>query len=114
MLLTNSRRRKTMSRNEYLELKEAELLSNQKAVMPEVRTLAENDMVKDSPKRRLLPAEKFCLTVEEAAAYFEIGEKKIRRLADLHRDDGLFTRHGVKVLVHRTAFENFLLQTSDI
>jgi len=29
-------------------------------------------------KMTLKPAEKFCLTVEEAAAYFEINDKKIR------------------------------------
>ncbi len=70
--------------------------------------------VKQSEKLSLMPSQKFCLTVEEAAAYFEIGEKKIRKLAEEHQDDGIFTKHGVKLLIIRPAFENFILRTSQI
>ena len=65
-------------------------------------------------KRILLPAQKYCLTVAEAADYFEVGPKKIRQLAEEHIDDGLFTRHGIKLLVIRPAFEKFLVQTPQI
>lgn len=71
-------------------------------------------MMKNEEKYTLLPADKFCLTVEEASDYFEIGPKKIRQLAEMHNDDGIFTRHGVKLLVIRPAFENFLGQTPQI
>ena len=63
---------------------------------------------------KLKPKEKFCLTVEEASAYFEIGEKKIRELYRAHPDDGIFSRHGVKLLILREPFEKFLTQTSEI
>lgn len=62
----------------------------------------------------LRPVEKFCLTVEEAAAYFEINEKKIRQIAQEHKDEGICAKHGAKLLIYRSAFEEFLLQISDI
>lgn len=71
-------------------------------------------MMKNEEKSVLMPGEKYCLTVAEAAAYFEVGPKKIRQLAEEHMDDRIFTRHGVKLLVVRPAFENFLAQTSQI
>ena len=77
-----------------------------------------NILVNDSEDKefpnRLMPKDKFCLTVKEASSYFEIGEKKIRELDKAHPDDGLFSHHGVKVLVLREPFENFLMQTSEI
>lgn len=63
---------------------------------------------------KLNPGEKFCLTVEEASFYFEIGAKKIRELAKMHEDDGIFIHHGVKLLVLREPFERFLTHTSEI
>ena len=71
-------------------------------------------MSTNKEKLILKPAEKFCLTVEEAAAYFEINDKKIRQIATEHRDDGICAKHGAKLLIYRPAFEQFLLQTSDI
>ena len=70
--------------------------------------------VKNAEKICLLPSQKYCLTVEEAAAYFEIGEKKIRKLAAEHEDDGIFTKHGVKLLIIRPAFENYISTTPQI
>lgn len=71
-------------------------------------------MIKNEEKCTCMPADKYCLTVAEAAGYFEIGPKKIRQLAEEHMDDGIFIRHGVKLLVIRPAFENFLAQTPQI
>lgn len=68
----------------------------------------------DSTSKKLKPAEKYCLTVEEASAYFEIGEKKIRSLAEMHKDEGIFIHHGVKLLILREAFEKFLSMTPEI
>ena len=71
-------------------------------------------MTTSKKKLILKPAEKFCLTVEEASAYFEINDKKILQIASEHRDDGICAKHGTKQLIYRPAFEQFLLQTSDI
>ena len=71
-------------------------------------------MTISNEKLKLKPEEKFCLTVEEASAYFEINPKKMRQLASEHRDKGICAKHGTKLLIYRPAFEQFLLQTSDI
>lgn len=68
----------------------------------------------DVKTQKLRPNEKFCLTVEEASAYFEICPQKIRAIAEEHMEDGIFTRNGVKLLVLRTPFENFLMKTETI
>ena len=58
--------------------------------------------------------EKFALTVNEAAVYFNIGEKKIRKLVDDNRSDGFVIQNGVKVLINRRKFEEFLNDTTSI
>ena len=50
----------------------------------------------------------FCLTIEEAAEYFNIGEKKLRRIIADHMDSGLVIQNGVKILIKRKRFEDFL------
>lgn len=65
-------------------------------------------------KMKLLPAEKFGLTVEEAADYFEIGTKKLRQIIDQHQDDGFCTRNGSKTIILRPEFEKFLISASEI
>ena len=57
--------------------------------------------------------EKYALTISEASAYFSIGVKKMRRLAEKHTGD-FAVRSGNKYLVIRTKFEEFLFQTSTI
>ena len=57
--------------------------------------------------------DKFLLTIKEAAAYFSIGEKKMRRLAEEHTGD-FAVINGNRYLIIRTKFEQFLLETSTI
>ena len=52
--------------------------------------------------------DKFCLTIEEAAEYFNIGEKKLRKMAVDYLDSGFVIQNGVKVLIKRKRFEDFL------
>ena len=52
--------------------------------------------------------DKFCLTIEEAAEYFNIGEKKLRRIIADHMDSGLVIQNGVKILIKRKRIEDFL------
>ena len=57
--------------------------------------------------------EKYTLTVKEAAAYFNIGIKKIRRLAE--ENTGRFAvLSGNKYLIIRTQFEKFINDSSQI
>ena len=57
--------------------------------------------------------EKYTLTIKEAAAYFNIGVKKMRRLADDHTSS-FSIYSGNRYLIIRTKFEEFLVETSTI
>lgn len=52
--------------------------------------------------------DKFCLTIEEASSYFNIGEKKLRKIVSDNLDSGFIIQNGVKFLVKRKQFEKFL------
>lgn len=58
--------------------------------------------------------EKFTLTIREAAQYFNIGEKKIRRLAQDCGDYGFVLQNGTKVLIKREKFEEFIEAVSSV
>ena len=50
----------------------------------------------------------FCLTVEQAAAYFYIGESKLRRLLEENRDAKFILQNGNRILIKRRLFEDFV------
>lgn len=50
---------------------------------------------------------KYTLTIKEASAYFNIGEKKMRRLAEDNEGDFAIS-FGCKYLIVRSRFESFL------
>lgn len=56
---------------------------------------------------------KYALTVKEAAFYFNIGVKKIRRLAE-DNTDSFAILCGNRYIIIRTKFEEFLLKTSTL
>lgn len=58
--------------------------------------------------------EKFTLTVNEAARYFNLGEKKIRKLADDYEDYGFVLQNGSKTLIKRRKFEEFINETNAV
>ena len=58
--------------------------------------------------KRVQIKDKFCLTIEEASEYFNIGEKKLRKIVSENLDSGFIIQNGVKFLVKRKQFENFL------
>lgn len=58
-------------------------------------------------------SEKYMLSIREAACYFNIGVKKMRRLAE--ENMGIFSVYsGNRYLINRTKFEQFLNETSAI
>ena len=57
--------------------------------------------------------EKYTLSIKEAAAYFGIGIKKMRRLVEDHTDS-FAVLSGNRYLIIRTKFEEFLQETSTI
>lgn len=58
--------------------------------------------------------EKYALTVAEVAAYFGIGEKKLRSMIADYNHLGLFIQNGVKYMIKRQKFEAFLNEASVI
>lgn len=58
--------------------------------------------------------EKYCLTIEEASMYFNIGEKKLRKIVADYMDSGLVLQNGAKVLIKRKKFEHFLNDITSI
>ena len=51
--------------------------------------------------------DKFCLTIDEAAAYFNIGEKKLRKIVAENLNSDFVIQNGVKYLIKRKRFELF-------
>ncbi len=58
-------------------------------------------------------SQKYMLTINEASVYFNIGIKKLRRIAEEYAGD-ISIRSGSKYLIIRTKFEQFLSDTSTI
>ena len=64
-------------------------------------------------KAALPLGEKYALTIKEAAIYFNIGNKKLRRLAE--NNLGRFAlESGNRFLIIRPKFEQFLSQSTSI
>ena len=74
----------------------------------------ENMITSGSMENIIVPVkEKYTLTIKEAAAYFNIGIKKMRRIAE----DNLGTVAvycGNRFLIIRPKFEEFILNSSEI
>lgn len=52
--------------------------------------------------------ERYTLTIEEAAAYFRIGENKLRRLADTVPSPDWVVMNGNRIQIKRKLFERML------
>lgn len=52
--------------------------------------------------------EKYLLTIEEAAVYFGIGQKKLRRLAEESTGANWVLMNGNRLLIKRKMFEHVL------
>ena len=52
--------------------------------------------------------EKYTLTIEEAAAYFRIGEHKLRNLVNENKDADYLLWNGNRVQIKRAKFERFI------
>jgi excisionase family DNA binding protein len=58
------------------------------------------------------PWRRYTMTIEEAATYYHIGEKKLRALVDEHLDDNFYVMNGNRVLIKREKFEHYLDQVT--
>lgn len=65
-------------------------------------------------KEELVPIwEKYLLTIREAAAYFNLGVKRLRRLAE-ENTDTFAIYNGSRYMIIRPKFERFLNESSSI
>ena len=51
---------------------------------------------------------KYTLTVQEAAEYFRIGDKKLRKLIDEHPDADFILWNGTRPQIKRKLFERYV------
>ena len=63
---------------------------------------------------QVLIKDKYCLTIDEAVAYFNIGEKRMRKIVDENQTADVIIQNGVKTLIKRKKFEAFLDRISSI
>ena len=52
--------------------------------------------------------EKYMLTLQEAAEYFHIGEKKMRQIVDDNLDANFLLESGNRIMIKRRLFEEYL------
>ena len=67
----------------------------------------------ESEKQSLSVGEKYMLSIKEAAEYFNIGTKKMRRIAEDNLGN-VTVFCGNRFLIIRPKFEDFILHSSEI
>lgn len=78
-----------------------------------LQTFNNNETIQ-SVKEPIVPiCEKYTLTIKEAGAYFNIGTKKMRRLAE-DNTDRFSVFSGNKYLIIRSKFEKFINDSTEI
>lgn len=72
----------------------------------------QNSIIKlrcDKMKERYLPInEKYCLDIQEASEYFNIGDKKLRKIIAENPNADFILYNGIKCLIKRSKFEEYL------
>ena len=80
----------------------------------ELRQRGEAELGVQENKNMIPVWEKFTLTINEASEYFNIGEKKMRYLANEYNNYGFVLQNGNKVLIKRKKFEDFINETNSV
>lgn len=52
--------------------------------------------------------EKYTLSIEEACAYFRIGENKLRNMIKEQPNAGFILKNGSRIQIKRKLFENYI------
>lgn len=52
--------------------------------------------------------EQYTLSIEEASRYFRIGENKLRRLVEEHKNANWLMMNGNRIQIKRKQFEKFI------
>lgn len=78
----------------------------------EVKNMSDANVEQKENKQEALK-DKYMLTVKEAAFYFNIGTKKMRRIAEDNLGN-IAVYSGNRFLIIRPKFEDFILNSSEI
>ena len=66
-------------------------------------------MEKNEIQKNTIPVwKRYALTITEAAAYYHIGENKLRMIADEHPEADFIIMNGNRILIKRQKFEEYL------
>lgn len=69
----------------------------------------------NSEKHYQVPLQnRYAMTIEAAAEYFGLGQKKIRRLAEDNPHAGFVLQNGNRLMIKRKAFEAFLDEVDSV
>lgn len=58
--------------------------------------------------------DKYAMGISEAVEYFGIGERKLRQIINENKDTGFVLQNGVKYLIKRRQFEQYLESRTSI
>jgi excisionase family DNA binding protein len=58
--------------------------------------------------------EKYALTIREAAEYFHIGEKRMRKIVEQNRESDFVVMLGNRAMIKRKSFEQFLDRSKEL
>ncbi len=58
--------------------------------------------------------EKYLLSIEEASQYFHIGENKLRKIAEEHKNANWLFYNGQRLLIKRKTFEKIIDELTTI
>lgn len=58
--------------------------------------------------------EKYILIIQEAAEYFHIGEKKLRKLVEEKADADFIIMNGNRAMIKRKLFEQYLDEAASV
>ena len=58
--------------------------------------------------------EKYALTIREAAEYFHIGEKRMRKIVEKNRESDFVVMLGNRAMIKRKSFEQFLESSKEL
>ena len=105
-----------MKEESLLLLSDLQKLINQVVLIDYIIIIlgGEDMQIVENTETRAVPiGEKFMLTIKEAAPYYNIGQKKLRRMAEDNL--GVFSVYsGNRYLIIRPKFEEFILNSSEI
>lgn len=65
-------------------------------------------------KKKITYGERYMLTLREAAEFFHIGEKKMRRIVEDNLDSNFVLENGNRIMIKRKLFEEYLDRASVI